>query len=177
MKLANCNKGWSHYTKKWDTLYLDTMKLNKTTDWNRINKSFKKFLKEAEEEKPAAEKEAPAEEEGGNPFAAGGEEGEEEGGNPFAAGGGEGEEEAPAAEEEPAADKKQTKPEEPAGIPLKFNISKVKRYNTADFLSDQGVVKSIDKKGIIVTTKPDDVDVLVNFSDISERVKRFFKNK
>ena len=132
------------------------MKLNKTTDWNRINKSFKKFLKEAEkEEKPAAE---------------------EEGGNPFAAGGGEGEEEAPAAEE-PAADKKQTKPEEPAGIPLKFNISKVKRYNTADFLSDQGVVKSIDKKGIIVTTKPDDVDVLVNFSDISERVKRFFKNK
>jgi len=132
------------------------MKLNKTTDWNHINKSFKKFLTEAEE-KPAAE------EEGGNPFAAA-----EDGG---------GEEEAPAAEEEPAADKKETKPEEPAGIPLKFNISKVKRYNTADFLSDQGVVKSIDKKGIIVTTKPDDVDVLVNFSDISERVKKFFKNK
>lgn len=141
------------------------MKLNKTTDWNRINKSFKKFLKEAEEETPAAEKEAPAEEEGGNPFAAAED------------GGGEGEEEAPAEEEEPAADKKQTKPEEPAGIPLKFNISKVKRYNTADFLSDQGVVKSIDKKGIIVTTQPDGVDVLVNFSDISERVKRFFKNK
>jgi len=142
------------------------MKLNKTTDWNRINKSFKKFLKEAEEEEtPAAEKEAPAEEEGGNPFAAAED------------GGGEGEEEAPAEEEEPAADKKQTKPEEPAGIPLKFNISKVKRYNTADFLSDQGVVKSIDKKGIIVTTQPDGVDVLVNFSDISERVKKFFKNK
>lgn len=142
------------------------MKLNKTTDWNRINKSFKKFLKEAEkEEKPAADKEeAPAEEEG-NPFAAAED------------GGGEGEEEAPAEEEEPAADKKETKPEEPAGIPLKFNISKVKQYNTADFLSDQGVVKSIDKKGIIVTTQPDGVDVLVNFSDISERVKKFFKNK
>jgi hypothetical protein len=141
------------------------MKLNKTTDWNHINKSFKKFLKEAEkEEKPAAEEEAPAEEEG-NPFAAAED------------GGGEGEEEAPAEEEEPAADKKETKPEEPAGIPLKFNISKVKQYNTADFLSDQGVVKSIDKKGIIVTTKPDGVDVLVNFSDISERVKKFFKNK
>jgi len=134
------------------------MKLNKTTDWNRINKSFKKFLKEAEKE------EAPAEEEG-NPFAAAED------------GGGEGEEEAPAEEEEPAADKKQTKPEEPAGIPLKFNISKVKQYNTADFLSDQGVVKSIDKKGIIVTTQPDGVDVLVNFSDISEKVKKFFKNK
>lgn len=133
------------------------MKLNKNTDWNRINKSFKKFLTEAKKE------EAPAEEEGGNPFAAAAE--------------GEGEEEAPAEEEEPAADKKQTKPEEPAGIPLKFDISKVKQYNTADFLSDQGVVKSIDKKGIIVTTKPDDVDVLVNFSDISERVKKFFKNK
>ena len=68
-------------------------------------------------------------------------------------------------------------PPVPAGIPIKFNIDKVKRYNTGKFLSDAGVIKSIDKKGIVVTTQPDGVDVLVNFDDISESVKRFFKTK
>jgi len=118
------------------------MKLSKNTDWNRLTKSFKKFLVEAEkeaekEEKPA--KEEPAEE---NPFAGSDDKGGEE------------------------DTEKKEKPEAPAGIPLKFNLSKVKQYNKANFLSDKGIVKSIDKNGIIVTTQPDGVDVLVNFSDI-----------
>ena len=120
----------------------------------------KKHLHEAEEEKPA---------EGGeeeNPFAAA----EEEGGDKGEEGGGED-------KGEEGGDKKE---EKPAGIPLKFNISKVKQYNDAKFLSDTGTVKSIDKKGIVVTTQPDGVDMLVNFSDIenmSESVKKFFKQK
>ena len=63
----------------------------------------------------------------------------------------------------------------PVGVPIKFNLGKVKNYNpNAKFLSDAGVVKSVNKKGIIVTTQPDQVDVLVNFDDISENIKRFF---
>ena len=134
------------------------MKSTNKINWNRISKSFKQYLKEAEEEAPAEEeKEA-------NPFAAGGDE-------------------APAADAAPADDAEEkegeTAPaaEKPAGIPIKFDLTKVKKYNTAEFLSDTGVVKSIDKKGIIVTTQPDQVDVLVNFDDISESVKRFFKSK
>lgn len=101
--------------------------------------------------------------------------------NPFAAAEDSKDDEAPA--DEKGGDEKEDKEtapkkaEEPAGVPVKFNISKVKQYNNANFLSDKGVVKSIDKKGIIVTTQPDGVDVLVNFSDISENVKRFFKDK
>jgi len=144
------------------------MKSTKKVNWNRISKSFKQYLKEAEEEAP------PAEEEGGdNPFA-----------NPTKGG-----DEAPAADAAPADDaapvddaegkEGEAAPvaEKPAGIPIKFDIDKVKRYNTGKFLSDAGVVKSIDKKGIIVTTQPDGVDILVNFDDISESVKRFFKTK
>ncbi len=141
------------------------MKSTKKVNWNRISKSFKQYLKEAEEE-------APAEEEGGaNPFAAGGAEAPA---TPAA----------PAAGTPPAADAAPadpaaaaTPPTTPAGVPIKFNIDKVKRYNSGKFLSDAGVVKSIDKKGIIVTTQPDGVDILVNFDDISENVKRFFKSK
>lgn len=137
------------------------MKSTNKINWNRISKSFKQYLKEAEEE-------APAEEEGG--------------GNPFAAADDKGEE-APAADAAPADDAKEKEGEaapavaKPAGIPIKFDINKVKRYNTAKFLSDAGIVKSIDKKGIVVTTQPDQVDILVSFDDISESVKKFFKNK
>jgi len=128
----------------------------------------KKHLHEAEEEKPAEGGEEKSEEGGEeeNPFAAA----EEEGGDKGEEGGGE-------EKGEEGGDKKE---EKPAGIPLKFNISKVKQYNDAKFLSDTGTVKSIDKKGIVVTTQPDGVDVLVNFSDIenmSESVKKFFKQK
>jgi hypothetical protein len=83
------------------------------------------------------------------------------------------------AEGEKADDKKAepAKPAEPTGIPISFNISAVKRYNKADFVSDKGVVKSISKDGIVVTTQPDGVDVLVNFDDISESVTKFFKTR
>ena len=143
------------------------MKSTNKINWNRISKSFKQYLKEAEE--------APAEEEGGD--------------NPFAAAPAEGGDEAPAADAAPATDaapaddaagkEGEAAPAapKPAGIPIKFDINKVKRYNTGKFLSDAGIVKSIDKKGIVVTTQPDQVDILVSFDDISENVKRFFKTK
>lgn len=101
------------------------------------------------------------------------------GGNPFAAAGGdEGGDEGDAAAEEPAADdagaeeggeEEKTdaaKPQADLKYPIKFNIGKVKKYNNADFVSSQGELKSINSKGMIVTVKPDDVDVFVNFSDI-----------
>ena len=132
------------------------MKSTNKINWNRISKSFKQYLKEAEEEAPAEEeKEA----------------------NPFAAAADDKGEEAPADDAEEKEGETAPAAEKPAGIPIKFDLTKVKKYNTAEFLSDTGVVKSIDKKGIIVTTQPDQVDVLVNFDDISESVKRFFKSK
>jgi hypothetical protein len=105
------------------------------------------------------------------------------GGNPFAAaaGGEEGgdKEEGDAAAEEPATDDAaaggeeggdedtaEAKPQQDLKYPVKFNIGKVKKYNNADFVSSQGELKSINSKGMIVTVKPDDVDVFVNFSDI-----------
>lgn len=130
----------------------------------------KKHLHEAEEEKPAEGGEEGEKEDDANPFAAADEEGGEEEGGEGGEGGGED-------KGKEGGDKKE---EKPAGIPLKFNISKVKQYNDAKFLSDTGTVKSIDKKGIVVTTQPDGVDVLVNFSDIenmTESVKKFFKQK
>lgn len=134
------------------------MKLSKRHIKELTDRIFKSYILEAEEDKPA--------DEGGedNPFAAASD--EEEGGEE-AAGGEEG-------GEEKGAEKKA---EQPAGIPLKFDISKVKKYNDANFLSDTGTVKSIDKRGIVVTTQPDGVDVLVNFDDISESVKQFFKKQ
>jgi hypothetical protein len=129
------------------------MKLNKKSLREITSKIIKSYIFEAEEK---------AEE---NPFAAAPEEGGEE-------------EEAPA--DDAKADDKEEAPakaEEPKGIPVTFNIGKVKKYNNANFVSDKGVLKSIDKRGIIVTTQPDGVDVLVNFDDISENVKKFFKAK
>lgn len=75
-------------------------------------------------------------------------------------------------------DDKKKKPQstEPAGIPIKFNLSAVKKYNDVGFVSDNGIVKKISKDGILVTVEPDGVDVLVNFDDISEQVKKFFKS-
>lgn len=108
-------------------------------------------------------------------------EGDEEeagGGNPFAAAGGGEEGGDDAAAEEPAADdaaaeegekEEETdaaKPKADLKYPVKFNIGKVKKYNNADFISGEGELKSINSKGMIVTVKPDDVDVFVNFSDI-----------
>jgi uncharacterized membrane-anchored protein len=99
----------------------------------------------------------------------------EEEADPFAAAAEGGPEAAEKAGEEDT--EKKAEPEKPAGVPVKFNVSAVKKYNNANFVSDSGVVKSIDKKGVVVTTQPDGVDVLVNFDDISENVKKFFKKK
>lgn len=116
----------------------------------------KSYLQEAEKE----------EEE--NPFAAADDKGGEEGGEEAA---GEGEEGGEEKEKAPA------KPEQPAGVPIKFNASRVKKYNDVNFLSDSGIVKSISKKGVVVTVEPDQVDVLVNFDDITESARKFFKIK
>lgn len=141
------------------------MKSNKKTIQEYIRKIVKSYL--AEEEKEGGE-------EGGgeNPFDAGDEGGEEGGGEaaggiaPDPAGGEEG-------EEGEKTDSK--KGGQPQGVPVKFDVNKVKKYNSAKFLGDEGVLKSISKKGLVVTVQPDNVDVLVNFDDISEQVKKFFK--
>jgi hypothetical protein len=135
---------------------------------NTSLKNLIKHLREAEEKAKEGGEEA-------NPFAASEEGGEDKGGEES---GGESKDKEDKGGEE-GGDSKGSK--QPAEIPLKFNLSKVKQYNPqSKFLSDTGTVKSIDKRGIVVTTQPDGVDVLVNFSDIedmSESVKKFFKNK
>lgn len=137
--------------KKWETLYHATMKLTRKYLKETVVRLVKSYLSEAEDTDNPFTK-TPAADKGGEEVASADKSGEEK-------------------------DKKEAKPGEPAGIPIKFNLSKVKKYNTAKFLSDSGIVKSIDKKGIIVTTQPDQVDVLVNFDDISENAKSFFKNR
>lgn len=106
----------------------------------------------------AEEKDAAAGEEGGgeNPFAAA-----EEGGDEAAP---EAEPEADAEGDEEGTTSK--KPAEPLKFPVKFNIGRVKKYNNANFISDEGELKSINKDGMVVTVKPDDVDIFVNFNDI-----------
>lgn len=131
------------------------MKSDKLRLQEYIRKMVKSYLQEAEKE----------EEE--NPFAAADDKGGEEGGEEAAAGGEEGEEK----EKAPA------KPEQPAGVPINFNASRVKKYNDANFRSDSGIVKSISKKGVVVTVEPDQVDVFVNFDDITENAHKFFKIK
>jgi hypothetical protein len=130
------------------------MKSSKKDIKEYVRSLIKAYLSEAEKEEEPADDETKEE----NPFAATDDKGGEE------------------SEEDPKKDK-QKPAEPPAGIPISFDISKVKQYNKVNFLSNSGIVKSIDKRGVIVTTQPDGVDVLVNFNDISENVKRFFKNK
>jgi len=127
------------------------MKSSKKDIRDYISKLIREYLSEAEEEE-----------------------------NPFAAAGDEGGEEKPADEKGGTEDDKDSeakKDTQPAGVPIKFDISKVKKYNDANFLSDKGIVKSIDKRGVIVTTQPDGVDILVTFDDITESAKKFFKSK
>lgn len=62
-------------------------------------------------------------------------------------------------------EKEPAKSEAPAGVMVKFNRSAVKRYNDQPFLGNQGQVASIDKNGVVVKM-PNEVEILVNFSDI-----------
>lgn len=62
-------------------------------------------------------------------------------------------------------------------LTINFNGSRVHQYNKAEFRSNTGIVKKITKDGMIVTTQPDQVDVLVNFDDITEIAKKFFRDK
>ena len=115
---------------------------------------------------PLREAEGDEEEAGGNPFAAaGGEEGGKEGADSTDT----------AAADEPPADDAEEGGEEETGdakdtaapkFPIKFNLAKVKKYNNANFISNQGELKSINKKGLVVTVQPDNVDIFINFSDI-----------
>lgn len=131
-------------------------------------------LREAEEEKAADEggEEGGEDTGGGNPFAASDDKGggEEEGGEE--AGGEEG-----GGEEEGGEEKKDTATPDQKDLTINFNLSRVKRYNRAGFTSDTGVVKKVTKKGLVVTTQPDGVDVTVNFDDITESAKKFFKKR
>ena len=112
---------------------------------------------------PLREAEGDEEEAGSNPFAAaGGEEGGEEGGEDAAADTGGEEADAEGGEEETS----DAKGVAASKFPIKFNLAKVKKYNNADFISNQGELKSINKKGLVVTVQPDNVDIFVNFSDI-----------
>jgi hypothetical protein len=122
-------------------------------------------LREAEEEKA----DDAAADEGGedNPFAAGDDEGGEEEAGADAGGEEGGEEEEKEGGEGP-------KPED---LTINFNLSKVKRYNKEKFTGTGGVVKKITKDGLVVTTQPDNVDIVVNFDDITESARKFFKNK
>jgi len=156
--------------KKWVIPYLATMKLNRKSLKELVTKLVKSYvLVEAEEANPFAAKEeepaadaaaaAPATPPATPPAA---------GATPPAT--------PPAAGATPPAADAATAPK--SDLDISFNAASAKKYNpNAKFLSSKGVVKSVSKKGVIVTTKPDDVDVLVNFNDISENVKRFFKSK
>lgn len=101
-------------------------------------------------------------------------------GNPFAAAGGDAKEEEPAADkggEEEKDDTKKPAPQEPQGLQFNFNIDRVKKYNKGEFLSNTAVAKKITKDGIIATVMPDETDILVNFDDITESVRSFFKQR
>jgi len=147
--------------KKWVIPYLATMKLNRKSLKELVTKLVKSYvLVEAEEANPfAAKEEEPAADAAAAAPAT----------TPPAAGA-----TPPAPAAAPAAPATPPK----SDLDISFNAASAKKYNpNAKFLSSKGVVKSVSKKGVIVTTKPDDVDVLVNFNDISENVKRFFKSK
>jgi hypothetical protein len=105
----------------------------------------------------------------GNPFAAAADAGGE-GGDAAAAAGGAGEE-----KKDEEGDKKPK--EQQDALTFSFDVSGVKKYNTAHFRNSQAVAKKITKNGILATVQPDGVDILVGFDDITESVNQFFKQR
>ena len=118
---------------------------------------------------PLREAEGEEEDAGANPFAGSEEGGGEESGDAGGDEGGDAEGDDAAADtggdEEEGGDAKNTAAPK---FPIKFNLAKVKKYNNTDFISSQGELKSINKKGLVVTVQPDNVDIFVNFSDIQD---------
>jgi len=115
---------------------------------------------------PLREAEGDEEEAAANPFAAAGGEG---GGDEEADASADASAEEPDADASSGADDEETtdaKEQPDLKYPIKFNIGKVKKYNNADFISNQGELKSINSKGMVVTVQPDNIDVFVNFNDI-----------
>ena len=137
--------------KKWETTYHATMKL--VTNPKALKEIISEVLSEYSliKENPfTAAKNNPDDPE------AGAEEAEKEEG---------GEEE-----------KKDTKKaEESDALKVKFDVSAAKRYNEKPFRNGEGEVTAIDKTGLKVTVKPDEAEIHVNFDDISENAKKFFK--
>ncbi len=127
-----------------------------------INEVLDEYIFEAEEE--------------GNPFAAAADAG---GGDKGADAGAEAGADAAAADGGGEEEKDKEKKEAPAedALSFKFDVSAAKKYNTSNFRNDTAVAKKITKNGILATVKPDDVDVLIGFDDITEQAKSFFKNK
>lgn len=130
-------------------------------------------LREAEEKADAGgEEEKGGKEE--NPFA-----GSEDSAGEESGGGDQGGEEADAAgaEEGGEEETKDAAAPDPKDLTINFNLSRVKRYNDPGFTSNTGIVKKVTKDGLVVTTQPEGMDILVNFDDITEVAKKFFKNR
>lgn len=145
--------------RKWETIYLDTMKL--VTNASTVRKLLKELLLEYKLQEE-------------NPFAAAGK--DEKGGDDKepAADEGEGGDEGGDEEGDEKEKKKPTTSEK--ALTIKFDPSAVKRYNTnKDWRAGEAEVKKISKKGIEVDI--DGTSVLVNFDDITERAHQFFKTR
>lgn len=137
---------------------------------NRNEKYINKLIAEVLKEYVILEAEGEEAEGGGNPFAPAGAEGGAEGGDA----------EAGAAEDKGGEEKKEDDKkggEQEKALTFNFDVSAVKKYNTAGFRNSTAVAKKITKNGILATVQPDGVDILVGFDDITESAKKFFKVK
>ena len=97
--------------------------------------------------------------------------------NPFEEEGDDAAEDKPAKEEEGEGEEEAKTTEKGAdNLTIKFEPASVKKYNTnTDWRSGEGVVKGITKKGVEVEV--DGAMVVVNFDDLVESAKSYYKNK
>lgn len=97
--------------------------------------------------------------------------------NPFEDEGGDAAEDKPAKEEEGEGEEEAKTTEKGAdNLTIKFEPASVKKYNTnTDWRSGEGVVKGITKKGVEVEV--DGSMVVVNFDDLVESAKSYYKKK
>ena len=97
--------------------------------------------------------------------------------NPFEEEGDDAAEDKPAKEEEGEGEEEAKTTEKGAdNLTIKFEPASVKKYNTnTDWRSGEGVVKGITKKGVEVEV--DGAMVVVNFDDLVESAKSYYKKK